>query len=80
MADVSTIKEQVIQLIATQLGVKEQEVTPEKSLVDDLGADSEDTLELKVVLEDHFGIVIPDEEAERIRTVQHAINYAMASR
>ncbi|MEE1746789.1 MULTISPECIES: acyl carrier protein [unclassified Streptomyces] len=74
----STIKEQVIQLIATQLGVKEEEVTPEKSLVDDLGADNEDTLELKMALEDHFGIEIPDEEVQRIRTIQHAIDYTLA--
>ncbi|MFJ2510149.1 acyl carrier protein [Streptomyces griseoviridis] len=74
----STIKEQVIQLIAAQLGVKEEEVTPERSLVDDLGADNEDTLELKLALEETFGIEISDEEVERIRTVQHAIDYSMA--
>ncbi|WP_331746973.1 acyl carrier protein (plasmid) [Streptomyces halstedii] len=60
------------------MGVKEQEVTPEKSLVDDLGADNEDTLELKMVLEDHFGFEVPDEDVERIRTVQHAIEYTLA--
>ncbi|MFJ2574721.1 acyl carrier protein [Streptomyces halstedii] len=74
----SSIKEQVIQLIATQLGVKEEEVTPEKSLADDLGADNEDTLELKMVLEEHFGIEFFDDEVERIRTVQHAIDYTLA--
>lgn len=53
-------------------------MTPEKSLVDDLGADNEDTLELKMVLEDHFGFEVPDEDVERIRTVQHAIEYTLA--
>ena len=71
MADIEKVKE----VIASQLGVDLEEVTPEASFVDDLGADSLDTVELVMALEEEFGIEIPDEEAEKISTVNDAINY-----
>ena len=61
--------------MAEQLGVKEDEVSNESSFVDDLGADSLDTVELVMALEEEFDTEIPDEEAEQITTVQLAINY-----
>ena len=69
------IIEKVKQIISEQLGVEEAEVTPSASFVDDLGADSLDTVELVMALEEHFDIEIPDEDAEKIRTVQDAIDY-----
>ena len=71
----STIEERVKKIVAEQLGVKEEEVTLEKSFVDDLGADSLDTVELVMALEEEFETEIPDEEAEKITTVQAAIDY-----
>jgi len=71
----STIVERVTKLVCEQLGVKEEEVTPEASFVEDLGADSLDTVELVMALEEEFETEIPDEEAEKITTVQLAINY-----
>jgi acyl carrier protein len=62
-------------IIAEQLGVSEDEVTSEASFVDDLGADSLDTVELVMALEEEFGIEIPDEDAEKITTVNDALNY-----
>jgi acyl carrier protein len=69
------IIEKVKQIISEQLGVEESEVTPSASFVDDLGADSLDTVELVMALEEQFDIEIPDEDAEKIRTVQDAIDY-----
>jgi acyl carrier protein len=71
----SNIEERVRKIVIEQLGVKEEEVTREASFVDDLGADSLDTVELVMALEEEFECEIPDEEAEKITTVQQAIDY-----
>ena len=71
----SNIEDRVKKIVAEQLGVKEDEVKTESSFVDDLGADSLDTVELVMALEEEFETEIPDEEAEQISTVQVAINY-----
>ncbi len=71
----STIEERVKKIVIEQLGVKEDEVTSEASFVDDLGADSLDTVELVMALEEEFDTEIPDDEAEKINTVQAAIDY-----
>ena len=68
-------QEKVKSIIAEQLGVKIEEVTAEASFVDDLGADSLDTVELVMALEEEFGVEIPDEDAEKITTVGDAIKY-----
>lgn len=67
--------DKVRQIVADQLGVDVDEVTPEASFVDDLGADSLDTVELVMALEEEFGLEIPDEDAEKISTVGDAIKY-----
>ncbi len=67
--------EKVTEIIVEQLGVKPEEVTPEASFVDDLGADSLDTVELVMAFEEEFGVEIPDEDAEKIRTVGDAVKY-----
>ena len=71
----STVEERVTQIVVEQLGVKEEEVNLESSFVDDLGADSLDTVELVMALEEEFNCEIPDEEAEKITTVEQAIGY-----
>ena len=71
----SSVEDKVKQIIVEQLGVDESEVTPTASFIDDLGADSLDTVELVMALEEGFGIEIPDEDAEKITTVKDAINY-----
>ena len=71
----STIEERVKKIVVEQLGVKEDEVTANASFVDDLGADSLDTVELVMEFEEEFDITIPDEEAEKIQTVGQAITY-----
>ena len=74
----SSVDERVKRLICEQLGVKEEEVKDEASFVDDLGADSLDTVELVMALEEEFETEIPDEEAENITTVKEAIEYILA--
>lgn len=71
----SSVQERVQKIIAEQLSVSEDQVTNEASFVDDLGADSLDTVELVMALEEEFEIDIPDEEAEKIVTVQDAVAY-----
>jgi acyl carrier protein len=76
--NMSTIEERVKKIVVEQLGVKEDEVTTNASFVDDLGADSLDTVELVMALEEEFETEIPDEEAEKITTVQQAVDYIKA--
>ena len=71
----ATLDDKVKKIIIDQLGVDEAEVTPEAKFIDDLGADSLDTVELVMALEEEFGIEIPDEDAEKIATVQDAVSY-----
>jgi acyl carrier protein len=71
----SSVEDQVRGIIAEQLGVKADEIKNDASFVDDLGADSLDTVELVMALEEEFETEIPDEEAEKITTVQQAIDY-----
>jgi acyl carrier protein len=71
----STIEERVKKIVVEQLGVKEAEVSNDASFVDDLGADSLDTVELVMALEEEFETEIPDDDAEKITTVQQAIDY-----
>lgn len=74
----ASIEEKVKQLIVEQLGVDEAEVTPAASFIDDLGADSLDIVELVMTFEESFEIEIPDEDAEKIRTVKDAVDYIQA--
>ena len=75
----SNIEERVKKIVAEQLGVKLEDVKNESSFVDDLGADSLETVELVMALEEEFETEIPDEEAEKINTVQAAIDYVVAN-
>jgi acyl carrier protein len=74
----SSVEDQVRAIIAEQLGVKAEEIKNDASFVDDLGADSLDTVELVMALEEEFETEIPDDEAEKITTVQNAIDYVSA--
>ncbi|MCK5894709.1 MAG: acyl carrier protein [Endozoicomonadaceae bacterium] len=74
----STIEDRVKKIVCEQLGVKEDEMTNASSFVEDLGADSLDTVELVMALEEEFETEIPDEEAEHITTVQEAIDYVVS--
>jgi acyl carrier protein len=74
----STAEERVKKLICEQLGVKEEEVKDDASFVDDLGADSLDTVELVMALEEEFETEISDEDAENITTVKEAVDYILA--
>jgi acyl carrier protein len=69
------VSDKVKSIIVEQLGVDEEEVTPDASFVDDLGADSLDTVELVMAFEEEFGVEIPDDAAEKITTVHDAIDY-----
>ena len=75
----SSIEERVQKIVVEQLGVKSEEVTNEASFIDDLGADSLDTVELVMALEEEFDTEIPDEDAEKITTVQQAVDYINAN-
>jgi acyl carrier protein len=72
---VASVKERVVEIVAEQLGVSKDQITPETSFVNDLGADSLDTVELVMELEEEFDINIPDDAAEKIQTVGQAIEY-----
>ena len=72
------VEQRVMKIVAEQLGVNESEVKRESSFVDDLGADSLDTVELVMALEEEFDCEIPDEEAEKITTVKQAVDYVSA--
>lgn len=69
------VRERMIKIIKEQLNVKESEIKPEASFVDDLGADSLDTVELLMAIEEEFGIEIPDEDADKAKTVGDVVNY-----
>jgi acyl carrier protein len=75
----SDIEQRVKKIVAEQLGVAEADIKNESSFVDDLGADSLDTVELVMALEDEFQCEIPDEQAEKIKTVQQAIDYVTSN-
>lgn len=75
----ASIEERVKQIVAEQLGVDEDQVTPEAAFMDDLGADSLDTVELVMALEEEFDIEISDEDAEKIQKVQDAVDYISQS-
>ena len=77
-SEMSSIDERVKKIVVEQLGVKEEEVTTKASFVEDLGADSLDTVELVMALEEEFECEIPDDEAEKITTVQQAVDYVNA--
>ena len=74
----ASIDERVKQIVAEQLGVDEEQVTDDAAFMDDLGADSLDTVELVMALEEEFETEIPDDEAEKITTVQQAVDYINA--
>jgi acyl carrier protein len=76
----SDIEQRVRKIVADQLGVGEAEIKNESNFIDDLGADSLDTVELVMALEEEFGTEIPDEAAEKITTVQQAIDYVTANK
>jgi acyl carrier protein len=78
MAEVKDVESRVKEIIVEQLGVDASEVTTQASFVNDLGADSLDTVELVMALEEEFDIEIPDEEAEKIQSVGQAVDYIKA--
>jgi acyl carrier protein len=79
IAKVASVQERVIDIVAEQLGVDKEKITPETSFVNDLGADSLDTVELVMELEEEFDITIPDDAAEKIQTVGQAVQFIEAS-
>jgi acyl carrier protein len=72
---VASVQERVIEIVASQLGVSKEQITPETSFINDLGADSLDTVELVMELEEEFEINIPDDAAEKIQTVGQAVEF-----
>ena len=75
MSDEISTEERIKKIVVDQLGVKPDQVTPEAKFIEDLGADSLDTVELVMALEEEFGNEIPDEEAEKLVTVGHVVSY-----
>ena len=73
--NVAAMKDKVVEIIANQLGIDHGDVTPEASVVDDLGADSLDVVELVMALEEEFNLEIPDEEAEKIKSVNDIFSH-----
>jgi len=71
----SSVRDRVVRIVCDQMGAAAEKVTPETSFINDLGADSLDTVELVMELEDEFEVSIPDEDAEKIQTVGNAIDY-----
>jgi acyl carrier protein len=69
------IKNRIVEIVANQLGIEEEDITAEASVIDDLGADSLDVVELVMALEEEFDLEIPDEEAEKITNVQNIFDY-----
>jgi acyl carrier protein len=72
---IGEIKNRIVEIIANQLGIEEEDVTAEASVIDDLGADSLDVVELVMALEEEFDLEIPNEEAEKITSVQNIFDY-----
>ena len=75
MSDETSTEDRIKKIVVDQLGVKPDQVTPEAKFIEDLGADSLDTVELVMALEEEFGNEIPDEEAEKLVTVGHVVSY-----
>ena len=75
MGSGSTVEQKVKEIICEQLGVSEEEVTPEASFIEDLGADSLDIVELVMAFEEEFSVEVPDEDAEKLQTVGDVIKY-----
>ena len=75
MSDETSTEDRIKKIVVDQLGVKPDQVTPEAKFIEDLGADSLDTVELVMALEEEFGNEIPDEEAEKLATVGHVVSY-----
>ncbi|MDZ4817103.1 MAG: acyl carrier protein [Verrucomicrobiota bacterium] len=75
MADEKSVQDKVKDIIVEQLGVNAEQVTPEASFIDDLGADSLDTVELVMAFEEEFGVEVPDEDAEKLQTVGDVNKY-----
>ncbi len=71
----ASVQERVIDIVASQLGVSKEQITPQTSFINDLGADSLDTVELVMAFEEEFGLEIPDEDAEKITRVREAVEY-----
>jgi len=75
MAEEKSVEQKVTDIIVEQLGVNPEQVTPKASFIEDLGADSLDIVELVMAFEEEFGVEVPDEEAEKLQTVQDVIEY-----